>query len=155
MGLTWTQHDPRSLLAQQMRRDIRARRRSGPAGHRFIYKDLHILAAAEYHVILTHFDDQVWQHWAYHPEKGWVPLGAYPDREDALAAAEFHEWEVEYPALPLDPGIYVLAGWPNGNGEVLSYTMRVPCRTKNTAIAVADSLRNLGMVTKYDEVPRD
>ena len=144
MSLEWVLHPPTSLLAQQLRRDIRARRREGPGGHRFVYGDLRLLWAAEHHVLLSHYADLSWQHWAHHSlDQGWLPIGAYIEFEEAKAAAEFHEWEPEWPAPKVSPGTYVLSGWPRENDGDVIYTMRVRCHTKNTAIAVADWLRNL------------
>jgi len=126
MTLLWTPHSPTSLLAQQMRRDIRAHRREGPDGHFFVYKHLDQLWAADCHALLTHTDDPVWQHWARHREHGWIPVGAYPEREMAVASAEAHEWECD--------------------------TIRTHCESKNSAIAVAETLRAIGMVTKHEEI---
>jgi len=45
----------------------------------------------------------------------------------------------------------VLAGWPVTEGEV-AYTIRTHCESKNSAIAVAETLRAIGMVTKHEEI---
>lgn len=137
-----------------MRRDIRARRRLGPGGLRFVYGNLAELWATEpdrQHVVLTHHGHpNAWQHWAHHPEKGWVPQRVHASKSSAQEAAEFHEWGAEFEPAP-DPGTYVLAGWPDEHGEV-TYSMRVPCTCKNSAIAVADALHSIGMKTKREEI---
>ena len=154
MSLLWAPHSPTSLLAQQMRRDIRAHRREGPDGHFFVYKHLDQLWSADCHTLLTHTDDPMWQHWARHHDHGWLPIGVHHDREAAATAAEAHEWECE-PAPPtLIPGVYVLAGWPVTEGEV-TYTIRTHCESNNSAIAVAETLRAIGMITKHEEISNE
>jgi hypothetical protein len=151
MSLLWAPHSPTSLLAQQMRRDIRAHRREGPDGHFFVYRHLMALWAADYHTVLTHTTSAVWQHWARHPEHGWIPIGVHPNREAAQAAAEAHEWQCEPPPSIPTPGVYVLAGWPVTEGEVV-YAIRTRCESKNSAIAVAETLRAIGMITRHEEI---
>lgn len=151
MSLDFVAHSPTSLLAQQMRRNIRAWRRAFPDGQRFVYRDLSELWTAENHAVLTHRSDSRWQHWARHHDQGWIPVGVYLDRGEAMAAAEFHEWDVEYPEPEPEPGVYVLAGWPQED-EDIRYTVRTRCSSKNNAIAVADCLRSLGMITKHEEI---
>lgn len=149
-------YDPTSLLAQQLRRDIRARRRAFPDGQRFVYKDLRELWSppGQDHVVLTHRTNPNWQHWARHYGHGWIPIGIYPERGDATAAAENHEWEPEWPEPDLEPGVYVLAGWPRENDDI-AFTVRTRCSSKNSAIAVADTLRSVGMITKHEEIHGD
>lgn len=154
MSLDWYLHGPRSILAQQLRRDIRARRRQFDTGVKFVYKNLDQVWEADGHVVLNHTTDPNWQHWAYHHTGGWIPVVVHREFEEAKASAEFHRWPEEI-ALPPDPGNYVLAGWPREDEDEVDYKMRVPCHSKNTAIAVADSLRSLGMKTKHEEVTSD
>lgn len=102
-------------------------------------------------MVLSHHTDTSWQHWAKHPEHGWMPIGIYPAREEATASAEGYQWEPEWPEPDPEPGVYVLAGWPREDDDV-SYTVRTRCASKNSAIAVADALRSVGMVTRHEEI---
>ena len=165
MSLTWIS-DPTTTVARHLRRDIRAHRREkGRGDHRFRYTDLkelhagylHPLGQEEegpIHVVLTHHEDPVWQHWARHPENGWMLCDWYSDKQQAMAAAEQHNWEpVEEVPNGREPGIYVLAGWPKEINEPIDYTMSTHCTSKNVAITVADTYRAMGCVTSQEIVP--
>lgn len=158
MSLTWIS-DPTGTFGQTLRRDIRAHRREkGHDGHRFKYSactELHVaclepLSEGEpaVHIVCTHSDDPVWQHWAHHPDKGWMLVGWWNTKEKAKASAESHSWDcAEIPADGREPGIYVLASWGSKPPA-----FKVHCRSKNIAITVADVLRHVGLATSHEEI---
>lgn len=165
MSLTWTQESLDAKLVQHLRRDIRAHRRErGRGGHRYVFKDLKELHAGRTepdlitYVVLTHHQDPAWLVFGWHEGHGWLLLGWHEQCEQARLAAESHVWEPEEDSVasPGEPGIYVCAGWayaPFRDPEKpVAHTMRVHCRTKNAAIAIAEAFHKLGCETVREEV---
>jgi hypothetical protein len=158
MTVEWASEPLDGSLARALRRDIRARRRDkGRGGHRFRFADLKELRAglddgAAVCAVLTHNEDPVFQHWAHHPTDGWLLIDWYERSTFAMKAAQEFVWPVrEADSRP--PGTYVLAGSkPTHPDQEVRFTMRVHCRSKNIAIAIAETFRSLGFVTQHEEV---
>lgn len=157
MTLNWTPEPLDQALARQLRRDIRAHRRTrGRGGHRYVLKDLRELWVGRElgevrYVLAQHHGDPVWQVWGWHLTDGWHLI----DWSEALTVAQDiatnHSWPEPDPDLPEEPGTYVVAGWaPEDPDQQPSFTMRVRCSTKNTAIAVSEVLHKLGCTTERE-----
>lgn len=158
MSLTWSQEPVDGKSAAHLRREVRARRREkGRGGHRYVFRDLKELHVVRrdgevVYAVLTHHEDPMWQLWGWQDDKGWMLLDWYEKFPQATRAAERHVWPVEeQPPAPVSPGIYVLAGWARPN-TATKYTMRVHCRSKTVAIAVAEAFHRVGAVTEREEV---
>lgn len=150
MNSFWTHELIDGDLARALRRDIRLKRREkGRGGHRFRYDDLVELMQCGSHVLVTHKEDQHWQHWYRDGDDGWKLQGWHDTLGAAKVAVEAFSPPAKTPGTPGGPGLYVRATWPRQDRP---RGIRVKCATPRTAAALEDIFTKLGYEARQETV---